>query len=174
MTKYIAAFVVGLLVLPLCALAWFELGSPPVAVADPPFPFEKKIVRVPLHARIDREMPDKAPIAADAAAFEAGAKIYRQQCSACHGLMGHASPFAAHMFPRAPQLWEKHGDGVGVSDDPPGEIYWKAKNGIRLTGMPAYEQVLSDTEIWQVSLLLGNADKVLPEAAVALLEKPLE
>jgi len=26
---------------------------------------------------------------------------------------------------------------VGVSDDEPGETYWKVANGIRLTGMPA-------------------------------------
>jgi thiosulfate dehydrogenase len=71
-------------------------------------------------------------------------------------------------------LWEKHhGDVVGVSDDPPAETYWKVANGIRLTGMPAYKQVLSETEMWQVSVLLANADKPLPPAAVTLLKQPL-
>jgi hypothetical protein len=42
-------------------------------------------------------------------------------------------------------------------------------NGIRLTGMPSYKGVLTDTEIWQVSLLLANADKPLPPAAVGIL-----
>jgi hypothetical protein len=42
-------------------------------------------------------------------------------------------------------------------------------NGIRLTGMPAYRQVLTANEIWQVSLLLANADKPLPPAAVDIL-----
>ena len=75
------------------------------------------------------------------------------------------------MYPAAPPLWEKHhnGDVVGVSDDPPGETYWKVANGIRLTGMPAYKEVLTDNEMWQVSLLLANADKPLPPAAVAIL-----
>jgi mono/diheme cytochrome c family protein len=75
------------------------------------------------------------------------------------------------MFPDAPQLWEKHPKSivVGVSDDPPGETYWKVANGIRLTGMPAFKLMLTDTEIWQVSLLLANADKPLPPAAVDLL-----
>jgi mono/diheme cytochrome c family protein len=56
-----------------------------------------------------------------------------------------------------------------VSDDPPGEIYWKVANGIRLTGMPAFKSVLSETEMWQVSLLLANADKPLPPAALVML-----
>ena len=75
------------------------------------------------------------------------------------------------MYPPAPQLWKKHAVGsvVGVSDDEPGETYWKVANGIRLTGMPAYKQMLTDTEIWQVSLLLANADKPLPPAAVEIL-----
>jgi mono/diheme cytochrome c family protein len=75
------------------------------------------------------------------------------------------------MFPDAPPLWEKHSSNavVGVSDDPPGETYWKVANGIRLTGMPAFKGVLTETKLWQVSLLLANADKPLPPAAVEIL-----
>jgi len=58
---------------------------------------------------------------------------------------------------------------VGVSDDPPGETYWKVANGIRLTGMPSYKPQLSDTEMWQVSQLLANADKPLPPDALSIL-----
>jgi hypothetical protein len=29
--------------------------------------------------------------------------------------------------------------------------------------MPAYKPSLSDTEMWQVSLLLANADKISPQ-----------
>jgi mono/diheme cytochrome c family protein len=76
------------------------------------------------------------------------------------------------MYPSAPQLWEKHpnSDVVGVSDDPPGETHWKVENGIRLTGMPSYKKLLTDTEMWQVTLLLANADKPLPPAALDILD----
>ena len=33
-------------------------------------------------------------------------------------------------------------------------------NGIRLTGMPAYTGSLKENEMWQVSLMLANADKL--------------
>lgn len=163
MKTFALGFVLGLLLLPLGALVYFKMGTPPVATADPKLPFEKQIVRVPLHARIAREMPTRVPIAADQAAYAAGASIYHAQCAACHGLPDHPSAFAKSMFPRAPQLFAQHGDHTGVSDDEPGESYWKVKNGIRLTGMPAYQQILSETEMWQVTLLLAHADKLPPE-----------
>jgi mono/diheme cytochrome c family protein len=175
MFRFLLGIVVGILLLPLGAWLWFTHGKPPVAVADAPLPFERLITGVPLNARIDKEMPAAAPIQADEAAFVAGAHIYRQQCAFCHGVYGSASAVGPHMFPDAPPLWQKHGhsDVVGVSDDPPGETYWKVANGIRLTGMPAYNKVLSEQEMWQVSVLLANADKPLPPAALELLKTPL-
>ena len=103
--------------------------------------------------------------------FVAGAEVYRDQCAACHGYHGKPSSFGGADVSQAPQLWEKHrrGDVVGVSDDPPGETYWRVANGIRLTGMPSYKDMLTDTEMWQVTLLLANADKPLPPAAVDIL-----
>ena len=95
----------------------------------------------------------------------------RDQCASCHGFHGKPSTFGAHMFPKAPPLWEKHhrNASIGVSDDPPGETYWKVANGIRLTGMPSFKGVLTENEMWQVSLLVASADKPLPPAAVEIL-----
>lgn len=58
-----------------------------------------------------------------------------------------------------------------MTDDEPGETYWKVANGIRLTGMPGFNQQLSTTEMWQVSLLLANADK-LTDPVKAVLANP--
>jgi mono/diheme cytochrome c family protein len=174
MIRFVFGIIVGVLLLPVGAWIWFKHGHPPVAVADSPFPFERQITGAPLQARIDSELPAEVRVQANEATFIAGAQIYRQQCAFCHGVYGSQSVVGGHMFPDAPPLWEKHhGEVVGVSDDPPGETYWKVANGIRLTGMPAYKQVLSDTEMWQVSVLLANADKPLPPAALTLLKEPL-
>lgn len=172
--KFILGLILGLLALPVAGLLYLRLGHPPVAVADQAFMFERQIVHSPLHARIDSEMPQKAPISPSETNLLIGAHLYRENCAACHGLYGRPSAFAAHMYPDAPQLWEPHGAGVvGVSDDPPGETYWKVKNGIRLTGMPSFDQVLNDTQMWQVSLLLAGADKPLPTDVLDLLKQPL-
>ncbi len=57
-----------------------------------------------------------------------------------------------------------------MSDGPVGESYWKVKNGIRLSGMPSYQKVLNDTEMWEVSNLVSVADKPLPQGAQAYLQ----
>ncbi len=164
----------SLFALVLCAVFYFKYGNPPVATADPSFPMEAQIVHVPLGARIAREMRSP-PFQANEQALEAGAQTYTKQCASCHGTPGHDVAFAKWMFPRAPQLWKKHNNGVvGVSDDEVGETYWKVDNGIRLSGMPAYQKILSDTEMWQVSWLLKDADKPLSPQVQATLNKSAE
>lgn len=176
MTKFLLGLILGLIAIPIAVYVYFTLGNPPVAVADHPFPFEKQIVQVPLNARIHSQMPGNPPIAPTDANLDAGALIYRRQCAACHGLQGQPSDFANHMYPSAPQLWQRHHNGsvVGVSDDPAGETYWKVANGIRLTGMPSFQKILTPTQMWQVTLLLSRADKPLPAAAHTVLTQPLD
>lgn len=133
------------------------------------------MVHGPLHARIDREMPKSVPIQATQDNMVAGAQLYHENCAACHGLYSQTSVFAQHMYPWAPQLWQAHGPNrvIGVSDDPAQETYWKVANGIRLSGMPAWNQVLTPTQIWQVSVLLANANKPMPQPVQDILNKPL-
>ena len=173
--KFLIGLVIGLLLLPIGAFFYLHYGNPPVAVADAAFPFEKEIVHMPLRDRIAKDMPKSVPIQTTADNLTAGAQIYRQNCAFCHGLNSQNSTVAPHMYPGAPQLWHAHGSDniVGVSDDPPGETYWKVANGIRLSGMPAFDQVLSSTQMWQVSLLLANANKTLPQGAMDILAQPL-
>jgi len=171
MFRFLLGIVLGIILVPVAVVVWLRCGAVPVAVADPPFPREKLITHVPLNARIDREKQN-VTLEPNEDNLVAGAQIYRDQCAACHGLAGKPSSFGAHMYPSAPSLWEKHKNKpsvVGVSDDPPGETLWKVENGIRLTGMPSYKQILTDTQMAQVSVLLANADKPLPPAALEIL-----
>ena len=162
----IVSFILGLILFPLAVYLYIAFGRPPVATADAPFPLENKIVKIPLNARIKSEMPASAPISVTDENLNAGAGIYEDKCEVCHGTQDTPSSIGKTMFPTAPQLWVKKKSGVvGVSDDPVGETYWKVKNGIRLTGMPAYQKLLTDQQIWQVSLLLSVADKPLPAEA---------
>jgi len=167
----VLGFLLGVVAVVAAGFLYLKFGPLPVAVSDAPFPMEKAIVRVPMHARIDVEKKS-APFGTSEDVFEGGARVYRTQCAGCHGTPGHDVAFAKSMYPVAPQLWKKHARGnvVGVSDDEPGETYWKVANGLRLTGMPAFKHELSDTEMWQVSLLLKNADKEMPDPVVKILQ----
>jgi thiosulfate dehydrogenase len=140
-------------------------GRAPVAVTDPPLPFEKKLAHAGLNAHLDKQPHTNPAVPADETNFLAGAEVYKQNCAVCHGLPGAApTAIAEGEYPKPPELFK----GTGVTDDPAWETYWKAANGIRLTGMPGFKSHLNDTQLWQVSQLLANADKISPAVKAAL------
>ncbi len=77
-------------------------------------------------------------------------------------------PIANGMFPRPPQLFK----GKGVTDDPAGETYWKIANGIRLMEMPPFSNHLLEMEMWQIAVLLANADKIPASVTTVLTQSP--
>lgn len=157
MKAFLIGLILGFIAVPAVVYLYFASGSAPVATAAPPMPFEKMMARMALHARLDKEVPKTVPISADETAYVAGAQVYKEHCAVCHGLPGQPqTAIAKGMFPDPPVLLE----GKGVTDDPPGETYWKVAGGIRMTGMPGFAKSLSTTQMWQVSLLLANADKL--------------
>jgi mono/diheme cytochrome c family protein len=168
MRSFIVGVIVGVLLLSLGVFGYFLAGQAPVATDAPPMPFEKYLAKRALHKALDREMPHNVPIPTDEPNYVAGAQTYKENCAVCHGLPGKPmTAIAKGMFPKPPELME----GKGVTDDTPGETYWKVVHGIRLTGMPGFKGNLSDTQAWQVSILLANADH-LPASVKAALTNP--
>ena len=170
--KFFLGFLFAFVIVFAGAWIYFRYGSPPVATADNPFPFEKQIVHLPLNARIARDI-QSPPFGTGEDVYETGAHVYRQQCASCHGTPGQDAAYGKWMYPVAPQLWKKHtkGNVVGVSDDEAGETFWKIKNGIRLSGMPSFQHILSSDEMWDVALLLKNADQQMPDPVLNILAK---
>jgi thiosulfate dehydrogenase len=168
-SKFLVGLVLGLVAVPLVVYAYLSSGNAPVATSAPPMPFERMMAQKALHAIIDKEMPKNVPVQADEPTFTAGAQVYRENCAVCHGLPGQPkTAIAKGMFPDPPVLLE----GKGVTDDPAGESYWKVAHGIRLSGMPGFKDSLSDTQMWQVSVLLAEADK-LPASVKTILAAPV-
>jgi thiosulfate dehydrogenase len=168
MGKFLFGLIVGLIVIPAVLYVYFSTGMAPVATAAGAMPFEKSLAHMALHARIDKEAPKTVPISADDSNYSAGAQVYKDHCAVCHGLPGQPqTAIAKGMYPHPPKLLE----GTGVTDDPAGETYWKVAGGIRMTGMPGFDKSLSTTQMWQVSVLLANADK-LPQSVRDILVPP--
>jgi thiosulfate dehydrogenase len=167
--KFILGLIVGLLLPVVGGFLFIKTGMLPMAAnGASPLPMEEKIANMALGAHITRESPKTSPVPADEANMTQGAHVYVEQCAFCHGFAGEKASFAAKgMFPLPPQLLSEH----MVNDDPVGETYWKVSNGIRLTGMPGFNEMLTPTQMWQVSQMLAHADK-LPEQTKAALAKP--
>ena len=75
----------------------------------------------------------------------------------CHGADGHTpTDNGRWMYPRASDLTSPE-----VAQYTDRELFWIIKNGIRLTGMPAFGKVESDENIWDlvnyVKTLRGKA-----------------
>ena len=173
MSRFLLGLIFGIVLVPLALLAYLSYGRVPIAASDTPFPYERQLVSIPLDARIQKDMVG-THMEPDQTNLTAGARIYIDRCSLCHGLHGRPAAIGSHMFPDAPQLLEAHRNDpttVGVSDDPVGETYWKVENGIRLTGMPSFKTQLSEAEMWQVSLFLANASKPMPPTVLELLNR---
>jgi thiosulfate dehydrogenase len=162
----VLGILLGILLVAAGVYFYFSTGHAPVAVTDPPMPFERKFANMGLKAYLDK-LPHPAPqVPADETNFLAGAQVYKHNCAVCHGLPDQPrTNIAEGMAPRPPQLFR----GTGVTDDEPWETYWKAEGGIRMTGMPGFKGKLSETQIWQVTVLLKNADKISAAVKEALL-----
>jgi len=145
------------------AYFYFSSGQVPVATSSPEMPLERKFAGMALHAYLNKLPHPNSPVPADEPNLLAGAKLYKQDCAVCHGLPGEPrNAIGNGMFPKPPLLFR----GMGVTDDEVWESYHKISGGIRLTGMPGFKDSLSETQMWQISQLLKNADK-LPETVKA-------
>jgi mono/diheme cytochrome c family protein len=166
MRSFVVGLLVGVLLLMGGVYYYFASGMAPAAAADSPMPFEKKLASKSLDVHIEKANVPSPPIPANEENFLAGAKVYMEQCAGCHGLPDQPPPtISDKMYPNAPLLFK----GKGVTDDPPQESYWKAENGIRLTGMPSFKDTLNDTQLWQVALLVAHANEISDSVKKALL-----
>ena len=80
------------------------------------------------------------------ASIEEGDKVYATDCTMCHGSDGRSpTDNGRWMYPRASDLTSSE---VQTYSDR--ELFWIVKNGIRLSGMPAFGKVESDEHIWNL------------------------
>jgi thiosulfate dehydrogenase len=149
--------------------SYFAGGHAPVATKAPEMPFEHRFAHLAQDAYFSKLPHLPSPVPEDEANFLAGAKVYKEHCAVCHGLPGEPkTAIADGMFPPPPQLFR----GTGVTDDEAWETFWKVSGGLRMTGMPGFSDHLGETKMWQVSVLLKNADKI-STAVKAELASPL-
>jgi thiosulfate dehydrogenase len=156
----ILGILLGMLLIAAGGYYYFSSGLAPVSTSAPPMPLEKRFAQMALHAYLEKLPHPEPQVPADEANLISGAKVYKEQCAVCHGLPGEPKgPIQMGMFPAPPQLFH----GTGVTDDDAWESYWKVENGIRLSGMPRFKDQLAEKQIWQVVVLVKNADKI-PES----------
>jgi mono/diheme cytochrome c family protein len=97
-----------------------------------------------IERRSRRDIP--APPADRQASATSGDVLYGTECSSCHGLDGrHPTDPGRWMYPRAADLTSPE-----VQQYSDGALFWIIRNGIRLSGMPAFGNVETDEHIWNL------------------------
>lgn len=145
------------------AFLFINRGWIPVGADNQPGTMERRLAHMATNAYVARNAPHQDnPVQPTTAALAEGARLYEKHCSVCHGGAAQKiSPLRYKFSPPVPQLVNR------VPKDPDGEFWWITKHGIRLTGMPAWDGILSDDQIWTVVGFLKRSDKLPSEAMAA-------
>jgi mono/diheme cytochrome c family protein len=88
----------------------------------------------------------KAPNLNDTSLIKLGFAHYKEMCESCHGGPGkEETELAKGLNPHAPNL------AKSAKEMSPEEIFWVTKNGIKMTGMPAWGKTHPDKKIWAIT-----------------------
>ncbi len=87
----------------------------------------------------------------------AGMRLYEQRCMACHGGPGVArAAWVQGMNPSPPFLLDASRRWTR------GQLFWVVKNGVKMTGMPAWGLTESDGDIWNLVAFLEAMPQMKP------------
>jgi mono/diheme cytochrome c family protein len=90
---------------------------------------------------------------------ETGFKNYHEMCRLCHGAPGYSrTEIAKGLYPGPPELTKR--DEERPSD---AKVYWVIKNGIKMTGMPAFGPTHSEDELLGIVAFLKRLPNLKPE-----------
>jgi mono/diheme cytochrome c family protein len=99
-----------------------------------------------------------APSLNDSSLAATGFEHYQAMCVTCHGAPGkEPDELAQGLNPPAPDLAQS------TIDLSPGEMFLIVKDGIKMTGMPAWGQTHSDSAIWAIVAFLQRLQTLTPE-----------
>ena len=163
MRGFLAGIIVTLLVLACSAFAVSRLGLYPIGADNPPSSLERSLAGRAMDVYADKHKPDmENPTQPTAANLTEGAKEYEEHCAFCHGgAKAKISPMRDKFNPPAPQLINR------IPHDPDNWLFWVTKHGVRMTGMPTWDGVMSDEEIWKIIAFIKHSNKLPPETAAA-------
>lgn len=116
-----------------------------------------------LNIALDRSVAVRAtavsvPALDSAEGIRRGFDTFRLHCMQCHGAPGIApEPFALGLNPPPPPLVSS------ARERPAAEVFWIIREGIKMTGMPAWRYRLSDAQMWDVVAFMRAMPALSPD-----------
>lgn len=94
-----------------------------------------------------------------------GVALYQKHCTQCHGAPGVApEDFALGLMPVPPNLVQSG------RERPPEQIYWFIRNGLKMSGMPAWRGRMSLPDMWRITAFVEAMPTLSPVEYARLLE----
>ena len=128
----------------------------PRAVPNGPTPFERHTAMHSLDEWVDAHASKQEnPFQPNMENIMDGSMVYDKHCALCHGsLKEPTSPMKTKFYPPVPQLMSH------TPDDPDANLFYVTKYGVKLSGMPGWDGVLTDDDIWKAVLFVKNSAKM--------------
>jgi mono/diheme cytochrome c family protein len=160
---FVFGIVFTLIALAAGVFAVAHLGLYPIGADHPPSALERSLAGRALDVYADKHKPEGPnPVAITPANLTDGAHEYEEHCALCHGgAKAKISPMRDKFNPPAPQLINR------IPHDPDAWLFWVTKHGVRMTGMPTWDGVLSDDQIWKTVAFIKHSDKLPPAVQAA-------
>ena len=144
-------------------------GTYNVAATSP----DSKIVQWLLSTTMDRSVAmhaDRTTAVAELSDEQAleGFRVYNQTCIICHGAPGKdPGDIGKGLNPEPPYLSDTAGEWSRA------QLFWIIKNGIKMTGMPAFGPTHNDNEIWNLVAFVQKLPKMTPEQYSQMEQSPV-
>ncbi len=141
------------------AAAFIYSGWYNVAASEPHTAITEAIAATTMKQSVRAHARDlRAPDLSDVQGVKAGAIHYAENCQLCHGAPGRKpGELAEGLMPRPPDLAKT------ASNWTVPELFWIVKNGIRMTGMPAWGPTHDEQELWQVVAFITRLPQMSAE-----------
>ncbi len=136
---------------------------------DEPTAVEAFVARRLRNFSIPREHRDaRNPVALTPVVLARAREHFADHCASCHGNDGRGqTTLGRNLYPKAPDM--QLADTQGLPD---GHLFWIIKNGVRLTGMPAWGEDTpeDDSTTWELVHFIRHLPKLTPEELAEMRE----
>lgn len=142
----------------LAGLGIVYLGVYNVAASDPHSAFTQWLFQTTMENSVKRRAQNiMVPELGDSERIDASVSNYEEMCAQCHSPPEEPiTDLAKGLNPKPPDLAEsaRHLSAA--------EIFWIVKNGIKMTGMPAWGPTHSDQDLWSVVAFVRKLPDMTP------------
>jgi mono/diheme cytochrome c family protein len=144
--RFFGGMFVTIVIIIVIALIIIYSGLYNVSAARKPSGFENWLFGTTMDNSVERHSKSiKIPDLNSTEIIKEGFIHYNSMCVECHGAPGkEPTDMAKGLNPQPPDLSES------AEDMSPEELFWVTKNGVRMTGMPAWGITNSDDKIWPI------------------------